>query len=185
MTENIKYSLVGKPGDRANNGLNLFDSINFMPIQECPFFKFQPANTITSTMTELFTVKEEVTVEKDTKNWDAVLVTVIPAILIACLVSTCYLCYRWVPFLKLKTHDVIRRQNYAIILVRNVSRRGSSLRRKSSSKRSRDLERETEMLRQQTDNLDHPKVSDQLDHFWLIMETGDCGWLWNLSLHYK
>ena len=104
MTENIKYSLVGKPGDRANNGLNLFDSINFMPIQECPFFKFQPANTITSTMTELFTVREEETVEKDTKNWDAVLVTVIPAILIACLVSTCYLCYRYFSNSKLINH---------------------------------------------------------------------------------
>lgn len=55
-----------------------------------------------------------------------------------------------------------RRQNYAIILVRNVSRRGSSLRR-NNSKKNRDLERETEMLRQQTDKLDHPKVSDQLD----------------------
>ena len=50
-----------------------------------------------------------------------------------------------------------RRQNYAIILVRNVSRRGSSLRR-TNSKKNRDLERETEMLRQHPDKADNPKV---------------------------
>ena len=60
-----------------------------------------------------------------------------------------------------------RRQNYAIILVRNVSRRGSSLRR-ANSKKNRDLERETELLRQNSEKADNPKVktpekNDQLE----------------------
>ena len=89
MTETIKHSLVGRPEE--TEGRTLFDAINFIPIQECPFFEFQPAMTDTSTMSILIETQR---VEEDGQNWDAVLGTVIPTILIACLISTCYLCYR-------------------------------------------------------------------------------------------
>ena len=90
-----KYAEIGKPGQYANdNEFDRINRINFIPIQECPFFKYQPAMTPTMDTITFSPVTKRPSNE-ETKNWDAVLVTVIPAILVACLVSTCYLCYRY------------------------------------------------------------------------------------------
>ena len=92
-----KYTEIGKPGQYAtDSGFERINRINFIPIQECPFFKYQPAMTPTmDTITFSPVTKRPSNEETKGSDWDAVLVTVIPAILVACLVSTCYLCYRY------------------------------------------------------------------------------------------
>lgn len=110
----------------GSNSDSLDSELNFIPFKECPF-EYAASVTLPPLVNGP---------ETPSSDWQAIIGAIIPTVIAACLISTCYFCYRYgTVHRKTNSELFLRQQNYAIVLVRNVSRR-SSFRRASNTNRS-------------------------------------------------
>lgn len=109
----------------GSNSDSLETELNFIPFKECPF-EYAASVTLPPLVNGP---------ETPSSDWQAIIGAIIPTVIAACLISTCYFCYRYGTTRRKASTIIFRQQNYAIVLVRNVSRR-SSFRRASNTNRS-------------------------------------------------
>ena len=109
----------------GSNSDSLDSELNFIPFKECPF-EYAASVTLPPLVNGP---------ETPSSDWQAIIGAIIPTVIAACLISTCYFCYRYGTIRRKTSKLFFRQQNYAIVLVRNVSRR-SSFRRASNTNRS-------------------------------------------------
>ena len=92
ITGSIKTIMEKRPLDNkikygGSNSDSLETELNFIPFKECPF-EYAASVTLPPLVNGP---------ETPSSDWQAIIGAIIPTVIAACLISTCYFCYRYGP----------------------------------------------------------------------------------------